>query len=163
MLDISENEIQTESAIRIFKALKSKCSCLKTLNLANNCITKDAADEMALTLTTNNTLKALNLSHNKLQNMGIIRLMESLLTDNKTLNVLNVESNKINDLAADKIADTLTKNKSLEQLNLSSNSLKTKSAIKVINALQFNNTLKSLNMNDCDINEQAGDYITKAL
>ena len=62
VLDISENEIQTEGAIRIFRALKSRCSYLKKLILTNNGITKCAADEIGVALTTNNTLEVLNLS-----------------------------------------------------------------------------------------------------
>lgn len=128
VLDISENEIQTEGAVRVFKALKSKHTNLKTLILTNSCVTKHAADEIRLALTTNNTLQVLNLSHNKLQSKGIIKIMESLYKDNKTLKVLDVESNEIADWAANDIAATLSNNTSLEQLNLSSNNLKTKGA-----------------------------------
>ena len=165
VLDISENEIQTEGAVRIFKALKSKHNCLKTLILTNNNITKCAADEIGLALMTNNTLQFLDLSHNKLQSTGIVKIMDSLTKGNETLKVLDVECNDISDLAAVSIANTLTSNTSLEQLNLSSNSLKTKGAVKVLNALKTNRTLKTLSLRDCDIiyTKQAGEYISHAL
>ena len=165
VLDISENEIQTEGAVRIFRALKSRRSYLKKLILTNNGITKYAADEIGLALTTNNTLEVLNLSHNKLQSTGIAEIMYSLNKDNKTLMDLDVESNDITDSATGNIAAALAHNTSLEQLNLSGNSLKTKGAIKILRALETNKTLKTLSMRDCDITytEQAGDYITNAL
>ena len=165
VLDISENEIKTEGAIRIFKALKSKHNCLKTLILTNNSITKCAADEIGLALMTNNTLEHLDLSHNKLQSTGIVKIMDSLTKGNKTLKVLDVECNDINDLAAVNIANTLASNTSLEQLNLSGNSFKTKGAVKILNALESNRTLKTLCMRECDITytEQAGEYISHAL
>ena len=165
VLDISENEIQTEGAVRIFKALKLKCSCLKKLILTNNGITKEAADEIGLALTTNSTLEVLGLSRNKLQSTGIVGIMYSLNNDNKTLKVLDVESNDITDSASGNIAATLANNTSLEDLNLSGNSLKTKGAIKILSALETNSTLKTLSMRDCDITytEQAGHYITNAL
>lgn len=164
-LDISENEVQTEGAVKFFKALRSRHSCLKTLNLTNNGITKHAADEIGLALKTNNTLEVLNLSNNKLQSTGIVKIMHILNKDNKTLKVLDVEYNDINDLAADKIAATLANNTSLEQLNLSGNSLKAKGTIKILQALKTNRTLKILIMRDCDIEytEQAGGYIADAL
>ena len=165
VLDISENEIQTEGAVRIFKALKLKCSCLKKLILTNNGITKEAADEIGLALTTNSTLEVLGLSRNKLQSTGIVGIMYSLNNDNKTLKVLDVESNDITDSASGNIAATLANNTSLEDLNLSGNSLKTKGAIKILSALETNSTLKTLSMRDCDITytEQAGHYIANAL
>ena len=165
VLDISENEIQTEGAVRIFKALKSKHSCLKTLIMTNNGITKSAADEIRSALLINNTLEFLNLSHNKLQSTGMVKIMDSLTEDNKTLKVLDVECNDISDLAAVNIANTLESNTSLEQLNLSRNSLKTKGAVKILNALEINRTLKTLSMRECDITytEQAGGYISHAL
>ena len=165
LLDISENEIQTEGAVRIFRTLKSNYGYLKKLILANNGITKSAADEIRVALTTNKTLEVLDLSHNKLQSTGIVEIMYSLNKDNKTLKDLNVESNDITDSATGKIAATLANNMSLEQLNLSGNSLKTKGAIRILGALEINKTLKMLSMRDCDITytEQAGDYIKNAL
>ena len=162
-LDISENEIQMDGAVRIFKALKY--SCLKKLILTNNGITKGAADEIGLGLTTNNTLEVLGLSHNKLQSTGVVGIMYSLNKDNKTLKILDVECNDITDSASGSIAATLANNTSLEDLNLSGNSLKTKGAIKILSALETNCTLRTLSMIDCDIayTEQAGDYITNAL
>jgi len=163
VLDVSGNEIQSEGAIRLSKALKLHCSSVKVLKLMNNSITKMAADELALAVATNTTLQVINLSHNRLQSMGIIKIFGSLQDSNTSLKVLDAEYNEITDWAADNIAATLKVNASLEQLNLSGNSLKTKGAIKIVNALKSNKTLKVLSMRSCDINDQAGDYIANVL
>lgn len=163
VLDLSGNEIQTEGAIRLSKAFRLHCSFVKVLKLTNNGITKMAADELALALAANITLEVINLSQNKLQSMGIIKIFDSLQESNTSLKILEAEYNDITDWAADKIAAALKVNISLEQLNLSGNSLKTKGAIKIINALKSNKTLKVLSMRSCDITDQAGDYIATVL
>lgn len=163
VLDVSGNEIQTEGAIRLSKALQLNHTCIKVLRAMNNSITKSAGDELAFALATNTSLEAVNLSHNRLQSMGIIKIFKSLQESNTTLKVLEVECNDITDWAADNIAAALKINVSLEELNLSGNSLKTKGAIKIFNALKSNKTLKLLSMRSCDIIDQAGDYIANVL
>ncbi|XP_065899282.1 NLR family CARD domain-containing protein 3-like isoform X2 [Dysidea avara] len=163
VLDVSGNEIQTEGAIQLSKALRLHQSCIKVLILMNNGITKMAADELALALATNTALEVINLSHNRLQSMGIIKIFGSLQESNTSLKVLDAEYNEITDWAADNIAAALKANTSLQQLNLSGNSLKTKGAIKIVNALKSNKTLKMLSLRSCDITDQAGDYIANVI
>lgn len=63
-------------------------------------------------LRTNNTLELLDLTGNKIGNIGVKAICEALL-DNTSLKVLNIKDNQITDEGAKAIAHLLSINKGL--------------------------------------------------
>jgi hypothetical protein len=113
------------------------------LYLVNKGIDDDLTIQLASHLTTNKSVKSINLSDNKISDEGFIRLMEMLKT-NTTIEVLNLGNNQISDKGALALAELLKNNTTLKVVNLRSNNITTHGIIAISEALDQNHTLTSL-------------------
>ena len=139
-LDICDNDLQTESAIKIFQSIKS-ISTLTKLNIAHNMFTNEATEYILNILSNNRKLKELTLSHNNIMisdftefvftglevldlsytNLQTVDSIGSLKVS--TLKKCNISGNCISIKEVKGIAAFLSKNDGLQELNLSHNNL----------------------------------------
>ena len=94
--------------IKIAKALQS-ISSLTELNISNNNIDKEAADNIAIFLSHNTKLTELYLNNNNLQTAGVIRIAVALI-NTVTLVKCNMSGNNTED---EIVRDILSKNTEL--------------------------------------------------
>ena len=158
MFSFSKNNLQSTGAIKIAKALQY-VSTLTKLNIIDNCITDEAADDIAAAIYNNIELQELNISKNNLRSTGIIKIAKAL-QNISTLMKLNISDNYITDEAADDIAAAIYNNIDLQELNISKNTLQSISAIKIAKPLQ---NISKLYINNNHITDEAADNIAAAL
>ena len=117
-LDLSNNLIQAPGATIIL----STHSSLNKINLCRNAITDEAADAIGEFLSPNTKLKEFDVSHNKLQANGAVKIFRAI--KNSHLLKLNISSNLINEDAADVIISALSKITKLIEVNLENNKMR---------------------------------------
>ena len=162
-LDLADNNLRTSFMMIIAKGLK-EISTLKSLNVSNNHITKEAAGDFAAFLSHNNQLQQLNLSYNDLHTPGAITLANSLHLHNiTTLTKFYISSNCITEEAAGDIAVALSHNTQLQELDISDNHIKASGAIALAKGLHNITTLKIFRISGNDITEEAAGDIAVAL
>ncbi|XP_065886641.1 protein NLRC3-like [Dysidea avara] len=174
----------------IFKALQFNKKNFYFLDTSCNHISNDAALQLALTITSNHTLKHLILHHCDLQEQGFVAISNALrnigclrtlnLNYNKTsdnvayelsgaitLNCifshLEMVSCNLTDLGVTIIANSLAKISSLTHLNISYNSIYDTAANKLATALLCNTSLQHLDLSYCNLDENGFCIICKAL
>ena len=130
---------------------------LLQLELANNKITKEAADDIAAIVDKSRNLQVLNLNANVLENVGIIKIANSLQSI-ITLTELYLSDNNITEKAADDIVTVLSHNNKLKVLNLNRNDLKATGVVKIAKALQMS-TLKRLEIERNNATKEAANDI----
>jgi len=127
-LHLGHNKLQAAGGIKI--AEMSNITNLKKFDIFSNNITEDAAESIVYFLSQNCILEELDLSFNKLQAAGAIKIAEICNITN--LRKLNISSNGITEDAAESIAHFFSQNCKLTWLDLSHNKLQTAGAIKII-------------------------------
>ena len=90
-LYIAGIHLSNTAAILIFTLLKEKMTKLKKLIMADNDVTDDAGDVIAVTLQVNSTLEHLNIHGNEISKEAILPIIKSL-RHNNTLTLLNIPS-----------------------------------------------------------------------
>ena len=85
-LNWDDNHLSSTEAIILFKAVR-QCNCLKVLEISNNDIGDDAAEEIAAGLRENNTLRELWITGNPLTGQAALFIVQSL-KENRTLELL---------------------------------------------------------------------------
>lgn len=126
--------------------------------ILNNCeITFEGFKSIAFGLSTNTTLKKLDLSMNEISNTGVYHLMHSLTSDlrnNKTsIEFINLSRNIIGDLGAEKIAELIEKNYTIKEIDLSDNEITDKGALLIFKQSVKKNIKIILDNNNLKINE----------
>ena len=121
VLDLSHNNLLSAGTIKICKTNISK---LITFKINHNCITVEAANDIASFLSHNKKLQVLDLSCNDLQESGCKNIFEAL-QDNCILTSLKIGNCHATDKTADEIANVLLNNPGLEELDLSCNNIST--------------------------------------
>lgn len=96
-------------------------------------------------LKTNNTLDALDLSHNHFGDTGAKSVLEGV-NENLNLKKLNLSCNEITDQSSAKIKEMLERNKTLKRLYLYNNQLGDVGASLIGQALEKNTTLRILSI-----------------
>ena len=124
----------------ILLALKESCK-LVFLDLSNNKINGQVAEEIANVIKNNPNLKLLNLANNNLGPSAVVILQT--LKNNSQLTSLNLCNNMMTGQVAGNIASVIKSHSGLEQLYLSDNDLKLSVGV-VLKALQRNSNLKCL-------------------
>ena len=158
--DVSKNNLQSEGAIKITKALQN-ISTLTKLYI-NDIFTKQtgntAAGDLALALSCNNQLQELNINNNQFSVANIIKIVNALL--NKfALKKFHMTNNNISVEAADSIAAVISCSSQLEVLDISGNSLETEGFIKIAKPLQKISTLQELYFSNNKITNDASNDI----
>ena len=130
------------------------------LNLNNNNIGEEAADDIAAVLSNNTKLQELYLSDNNFR-AGAIKIAKGL-QNTTNLTILYLNNNIICEEAADDIAAVLFHNTKLQEFNLSDNNFRA-GAIKIAKGLQNTTNLTILYFNNNNIGEEAADDIAAVL
>jgi Ran GTPase-activating protein (RanGAP) involved in mRNA processing and transport len=176
----------------IFKKAIIEKKCRK-LRLEKNDITGKGATTLASVLFNNTTLMELYLSKNRISDMGVHALVQTLSISNSTLKSLDLQSNNITDEGAEYLSEMLKTNKtiillglgfneisdhgvqllansltyhneSLQELFLSSNkSISDTSVPSLIEMLRYNPSLKALWLKDCSLTRTAATKLKQAI
>jgi len=149
-LYLFRNKFRATGAIKIVEM--SNITNLKILNISSNYITDDAAESIAHFLSQNCKLEELDLSFNKLQATGAIKIAE--MSNITNLRKLNISDNDITDDAAESIACFLSQNCKLKHLDLSNNELQAAGAIKIMELSNAEN-LNYFDISNNSITDQA--------
>ena len=168
-LYLGNNTIQL-GVIKLAKALK-KLSSLKVLDLDNNNIPEEAADELSAAIRANSsleklwlfgnrlgsstvlianalkqvtTLKELNLNGNQNRSEELAPALTSIISHNNSMENLLLRDNNLNDDGILKIAQSLCKHTKLKMINLQSNNITEKSAEALASIISSNTGLEEL-------------------
>jgi Ran GTPase-activating protein (RanGAP) involved in mRNA processing and transport len=124
--------------------LGKKC---RILNLWGNQFTSESLGILSTILNGNQTLKELDLSHNRLSDEGIQILSEVLSLNTCAIKELDLSSNGITDKGAEYLSNMLRKNRKLKSLILNKNDISNDGLIFLANALIHDNQkLKQLKL-----------------
>ena len=124
-LDLSGNDLKA-SAVIILQALKDSCQ-LKSLNLNDNEMTGQVAEDLASVIKNNIGLQQLGISNNNLKTSAFVILQA--LQGNSQLKGLNLSQNNISGQVSQELANVIKNNQNLEQLFLSDNDLKASASV----------------------------------
>ena len=141
-LQLTDNNLKLSASI-IAQAI-SGITSLSVLNLSSNYISEECANDLAIAITNNQSLKELKLVGNQLRLNGMIVILEALSKLSK-LKALNIRRNFIisSQELVDAIAETLSNNKEVETLCLGDNDCSNHS-IAIVSALSNLSTLNLL-------------------
>ena len=157
-LYLANNNLRT-SSILILQAMKENCK-LKTLNLNDNNMTGEAAEDLASVIKNNSNLERLHLANNNLRKSSILILQA--LKENSNLQLLDLNGNKVTGEAAENLASVIKNNSNLEQLGLANNDLRT-SSILILQAMKENSKLKALNLNGNNMTGEAAEDLASVI
>ena len=148
-LFLSDNNLG-EGMLVVTKALQQLIS-LKSIDLGNTNISKEASSEIPLVVKSNRHLEKLWL-YNNLQ-FSAITILQSLSTIS-TLTVLNINNTQTTDEAGEALAAVVIHNTGLEELYLSNYNLG-KGILVVTKALQQIKSLRSISLCNINISREA--------
>ena len=151
------NNLGTHGIITVVKSL-STIRKLKLINLDNTCLTEEAADVIALAISSNQNLEQLYLGNSKLCSGGI-KIAKALKTLCK-LKILDLNDSYMSADVADELALAIEHNSALEDLRLKGNKLTTRGIITIAKSLRSLSTLKVLNIRHNQIAEEAADSLS---
>ena len=160
-LDLSSNNLNSEAIRKIFNELNT--STLTELNASHNNITDEVADDLAIFLSKCTKLEVLDLSHNSLQDAGVIKICKANIS---SLISFDISYNNISIKAADDVANFLSHNPQMQTYNLICNGLLevgVKNIFRDMQVMQNIFNLSVLNIANADINETISELITVLL
>ena len=157
-LSLNHTNLRREDINKIFSEL---CiPCLTKLSISHNNITDEAAGDIATFLSKCKELGELDISHNHLKSVGIIKICETNLTK---LTTFNVNSNDITAEAAKCMAAFLSRNLELKVLDLSNNNLQELGCRNIFRVLKSLSLLSVLTMCNGSIINKAADELLSVL
>ena len=142
-LILSNNNLG-DGILEVAKALQHITS-LRSLNLGDNNMPKEASGELALAIKSNEHLEKLCLYCTNLNSSAIVFFQA--LSSISSLEEINIDSCQFGDAGGEMLALVIKNNTRVKKLCSSNNNIQ-RSAIKVIESLQAITTLKSLNLGD---------------
>ena len=154
-LFLADNNLKVEDIIYISKSL-CKISSLEILELQNNIMTEEAAEEIASVILSNTGIKELYLGNNHLQ-AGVIKISRALKKIS-SLKILDLENNQLSEKVVDELASAISAINSLEKLWLDNNNLAS-SITKLAMACSKHSKLKQISMGNIGISEKDGKEI----
>ena len=159
-LHLGYNQLKL-GAIKVATAIKNNSS-LKVLDLCNNNIPEEAADELSAAIRANRSLQKLWLHGNHLGSSTI--MIVDALKKVSTLRelTLNNNENRSEELAP-AIAYVLINNESMEKLGLSNNGLNDDGVIKIAKSLCKHTKLKSIHLRSSDITEKSAEALSSVI
>ena len=158
---IYSNNLQTTEVEIFTKPLQAICTLTK-LHIGYNDISDEVANDIAIIVSCNTKLNKVEISRNKLQTTGAIKILKSLHTINALKN-LDLNHNNIAEEAANVIATVFSFNTALQDLNLGGNDLQKLGAIKIAKGLQKISSLTKLYIDHNNITDEAADDIAAAI
>ena len=141
-VDMSGTGLQSTGCSAICRALQ-KVSTLTKLLISNNNITDEAAKHIADCLSSNVQIEELDLSNNKFEAAGIVKITYAIGTFTN-FKVLKLANCNIKDIAAELTAGILCQNVQLQELDLSGNNLQATGCSVICRALQLKGVSKLL-------------------
>ena len=138
---------------------------VRTLNLSKNSIRDEYVQELASALLLNTTLCELDLSYNSLinTNKGVIALAQAL-SGNKNLRSLKLKNNCIYKIGVQALVHALSsENNTLTELDLSANHFGNEAAMALVPLIRDNTSLRSLNIEDNCISYETAKAFALAL
>ena len=160
ILNISSCNIQFNGFKELLKVLQN-VRRIESLDISNNNLYSEKFEELR-TYFVAFGLKYLNISRCHLEDESSFYLGECLSV-NETIKKLNLSNNKITDIGFKSFEKLLLNNKTLEYLDLSCNLISDETAIEFIKNAEYNFSLKYLNLYDNQIKDDIGHYIKKLL
>jgi len=151
VLDLSQNEICDEKAIKIAGAI-SNFDCLKELYLSQNQITQEGAKAIANSI--KDSLEVLDLSQNQIGDQGAIQISRLI----SELQVLHLSHNQITSNAVRAIASGVGTN--LRELYLSDNFIDEEAINFLLGSRAIH--LEKLDLSSNSIGQEGGEAIKKA-
>ena len=132
-----------------------------SLNLCGHC-NGDAVLFIAFGLCNNRTICTLDISNNKIGDLGAQEIAEAL-HENTTLQTLNISYNIIQVVGARAIAGALRANKALQNLDISKNNIHVEGAKFIAEALYENRTLQKLDVSNNNILDDGAIAISECI
>ena len=158
-LDLSYNKLQSAGIIMICKA---NLLNLTALNISNNNITVEAADDIATFLYRNTKLQGVDLSYSDLQETGCRNIFKVLKNTN-VLTSLKISNCNVMNEAVDELGVVLLNNISLQKLDLSCNNLLKSESLKIFKEMKNITGLVALNVGHNNIIDEAADELANLL
>ena len=143
-------------------SLLSITETLKAVNLENNNIDEDAATKLAEHLKLNNLLEQLWLRGNELHDKGASVVLHSL-HNLSTLLILDLSYNHLTGESADGIAVMIGNSCSLQQLWLDGNNLRTRGVVMIASALKKLSSLRILSLCSNGITDDAAEDLSDVI
>lgn len=153
-LNLSNCELSTPAIMTISSKLAQGWELIY-LDLSQNRIGNLGANHLFNTLKTNINLVSLNMSDNEFDH-SIASNLQSMLMLNQVLEVLDLSKNLIGDKIAMVIADVIEENQILTNINLSSCRISDEGALALTYAIVNNTTLRRLHLRDNFLSEHIG-------
>ena len=159
-LYLGNNQLKL-NAIKLSTAFKNKSS-LKLLDLANNKIPEQVADELSAAIIANNSLEKLWLGCNHLGSSTV--MIANALKEISTLKELNLNDNKnVSEQLAPAITSIIVRNTLIERLSLSNNNLNDDGVMKIAQSLCKHSKLKSFNLRCNNITEKSAEALASII
>ena len=149
---LANNDLKSSADV-VLQALQGVTK-LKTLNLDNNNMTSEVAEDLAAVIISNRCLEQLGLGNNDLKSSADVVLQA--LQGVAKLKTLNLDNNNMTSEVAEDLAEVIIRNRCLEQLGLANNDLKS-SAVVVLQALQGVTKLKTLDLNNNNMTSEVAE------
>ena len=149
-LDLSDVNLWTSAFINVVKRI-GNISTLRKINFSKNSITPLAAGDLAEFISKNHQLEVLDLSHNSLQDAGVIKICKTNISN---LISFIISNNDITIKAADDVAKFLSYNSQLQMFDVSCNGLLEVGVKNVLTNLKVKQSiynLEILNVSNCDV------------
>ena len=164
-LDLKGNPIQDDKdgLSHLCQALKTNTSLVE-LNLSYCKLHEACGPALRHMLETNKTLTSLDLSHNfKIKSHNVASIAEGL-SSNHSLKCLDLRWCDIHDTGMKRLTDCLMMNNSLEELDLRDNIISAEAARGFSDMLKrVNSPLKKLNVSGCELTDAAVKSLASAL
>lgn len=149
-------------ALGFQKVLRSFPS-LTTLRLTGNSIDADLLKCICAGLVKNTTLLTLDLSHNKITDVGIAALATVLMKKDSSVRALDLSDNRIRADGGKALGQMLTVNGSLQELSLRLNRLGDIGGHYFFDGLRRNSGVRSLNLACNELGAEAARSLSEAL
>lgn len=149
---------------QLFNALKLNKKLRKfSLSLPNFTLSETEGTRLADSLIFNKFLTHFQLNHLKNIDSAAMHSLSKALSTNKTLRVLDLSFNKIENIGIKILLNSLEFNLGLEELNLCDNVLNAASCSVLTKVLKNNTTLKTLKLQGTSIGQNSCEDIAKLL
>ncbi|XP_060231614.1 NACHT, LRR and PYD domains-containing protein 4C isoform X1 [Meriones unguiculatus] len=135
-LDIGSNDLKDEGLKVLCRALTLPDSALKSLCLKNCLITTSGCQDLAEVLSSNQNLRSLQVSENKLEDAGVKLLCDAMKHPNCHLENLGLEACELTSACCEDLASAFTQSKTLWGINLLENALDYSGLIVLCEALK---------------------------
>ncbi|XP_072330252.1 NACHT, LRR and PYD domains-containing protein 14-like isoform X2 [Scyliorhinus torazame] len=120
-LDLSSNVIQDSGMNALSLALMDKSCSIQSLLLTDTKLTPTCCEKLASVLVTNQTLRELDLSMNKLGDSGVCALSTALKEPSCKLETLGLKQTSLTDACCKKLLTALNTTQKITHLDLSAN------------------------------------------